>query len=363
MKKIVKLALLIIFIDPVNWCLAQQHIKNVIIITTDGFRWQEVFTGVDRSLAASKRFNQGDSAEIFKKYGDISPEISRAKILPFIWGTIAKQGQIYGNRNAGNLMNVANPYWFSYPGYNEILTGFPDVQVNSNNYKNNPNQSLLDFLSRKDAYKGRVAAYASWNAFDRILNKPGANFPVVAAFEKTGGEHPSVKEELINKMLAGSYKPFGDEECLDVFTHYGAMEYMQQHKPRVMFIGYGETDEWAHAGKYYDYLNAAHQVDQWLNDIWTYIQSDPFYKDQTALLITTDHGRGSAAEWTSHGPKIVGADQIWFALIGPGIAARGEIRNTSQNYQKQLAQTIAALLGTKFTAEHPVADQINIPVK
>jgi len=363
MKRIINLLLLVASMLIGDTALAQQRVKNVIIITTDGFRWQEVFTGVDRMLATHKKFSQGDSAEIFKKYWDENAEIGRAKVLPFIWGTIAKQGQVYGNRGAGNLMNVANPYWFSYPGYNEILTGFPDVQVNSNNYKNNPNQNLLDFLSKQPAYKGKVAAYASWDAFDRIFNKPAAKFPVIAAFEKTGGEHPSVKEGFMNKMLADSYKPFGYDECLDVFTHYGALEYLQQHKPRVMFIGYGETDEWAHAGRYYDYLNAAHQVDQWLNDIWNYIQSDPFYKDQTALIITTDHGRGTANEWTSHGPKVAGADQIWFALMGPGIAAKGEMKDASQNYQKQLAQTVATLLGTKFTADHPVADQINIPVK
>jgi hypothetical protein len=364
MKRIIKLLLIVLFINPISWCLAQQqHIKNVIIITTDGFRWQEVFNGIDRSLATHKRFSQGDSTEILKKYWDQNSEVSRAKILPFIWGTIAKQGQIYGNRNAGNLMNTANTYWFSYPGYNEILTGYPDALVNSNGYKNNPNQNLLEFLNKQPAFKGKVAAYASWDAFDRIFNKPRAGFPVIAAFEKMGGEHPNTKEALMNKMLTDSYKPFGNEECLDVFTHYGAMEYMQQHKPRVMFIGYGETDEWAHSGKYHDYLNAAHQVDQWLSDIWAYIQSDPFYKDQTALVITTDHGRGLSNEWTSHGPKIVGADQMWFAIMGPGVAAKGEVKEPMQNYQKQLAQTIAHLLGTKFIAEHPVGDAINIPLK
>jgi hypothetical protein len=363
MKMTVRFLLLMALFNPVNWCLAQPHVKNVIFIVTDGFRWQEVFNGADRLLATHKKFSQGDSVEIRKKYGGESPEISRAKILPFIWGTVAAQGQIYGNRSTGNLMNVANPYWFSYPGYNEMLTGYPDVQVNSNNYKNNPNQSLLAFLNKQSAFKGKVATYASWDAFDRIFNKPGADFPVIAAFEKNGGEHPNPKETLINKMLADSYRPFGDDECLDVFTHYGAMEYMQQHKPRVMFIGYGETDEWAHAGKYYDYLNAAHQVDQWLSDIWAYIQSDPFYKDQTALVITTDHGRGTGNEWTSHGAKISGSDQIWFAVMGPGVAAAGEVKAPMQNYQKQLAQTVASLLGMKFTTDHPVADAIAIPLK
>jgi hypothetical protein len=355
-----KTLLLAVFVGASTICNAQQRIKNVIVVVTDGFRWQEFFNGADRQLATSKKFSQGDSAAMLKKYWDSDSKISRTKVLPFIWGTIAKKGQIYGNRNTGNLMNTANPYWFSYPGYNEILTGYPDIAVNSNDYKANPNVTVLEYLNKQPAFKGKVAAYASWDAFDRIFNKERARFPVVAAFENTGGAHPTTKEKLLNTMLANSYRPFNDDECLDVFTHYEAMEYLKEHKPRVMFIGYGETDEWAHAGKYYSYLNAAHQVDKWLSDLWGYIQSDPNYKDQTALVITTDHGRGLGDEWTTHGAKVKGASEMWVAIMGPGIAAKGEVTAPMQNYQQQIAQTVASLLGTKFIAEHPVADKLDL---
>lgn len=358
--KAIKPLLALCFISY-NFCYAQPQIKNVIIVTTDGFRWQEVFNGANHELAVSKKFSQGDSAVILQKYWDKDPEASRAKLLPFMWGTIAKQGQIYGNRAFGNYMNTANPYWFSYPGYNEIFTGYPDVQVNSNDFKNNPNETVLEYLNKQNKFKGRVAAYGAWDAFDKIFNKPRAGFPVVAAFEKTGGQKPTEKEKLLNAMLADSYKPWGKDECLDVFTHYEAMEYLKNNKPRVLYIGYGETDEWAHAGNYRSYLDAARQVDQWLSDLWIYVQHDPFYKNQTALIITTDHGRGENNEWTSHGKSIKGANEMWFAVMGPGIAAKGEMKQPMQNYQQQLAQTIASLLGVKFVAGHPVADKINIP--
>jgi hypothetical protein len=48
-------------------------------------------------------------------------------------------------------------------------------------------------------------------------------------------------------------------ECLDVFTHCAAIEELNKNKPRVLYIAYGETDEWAHSGKYRSYLDAAHQ--------------------------------------------------------------------------------------------------------
>lgn len=66
--------------------------------------------------------------------------------MPFFWGTLAKQGQIYGNRALDNKVDNANPYWFSYPGYSEILTGHVDTLINSNDYPPNPHTNILEFL-------------------------------------------------------------------------------------------------------------------------------------------------------------------------------------------------------------------------
>jgi hypothetical protein len=37
---------------------AQDKDQKLIIITTDGFRWQEVFNGMDKPIALDKRFHQ-----------------------------------------------------------------------------------------------------------------------------------------------------------------------------------------------------------------------------------------------------------------------------------------------------------------
>ncbi|HEU4574743.1 MAG TPA: alkaline phosphatase family protein [Chitinophagaceae bacterium] len=339
---------------------AQQKIENLIIITTDGFRWEEVYRGMDSAIANKAQYNQGDSLGIYRRYWSNDAAERRKKLLPFFWSTIVQKGQLYGNRDFGNKINNANPYWFSYPGYNEIMTGYPDSAVNSNDYPPNPNENLLEFLNRQPAFKNKVAAFGAWEAFDRILNERRSGFPVVSAFDACGGIHPSEKEKLINSLLNDSYKPFGTGECLDVFTHYEAMEYLKNKKPKVLYIAYGETDEWAHHGHYRDYLDAAHQVDAWIQDIWNYIQNDPVYRNKTALFITTDHGRGdlNKDEWTSHGSSIQDAYQIWFAVLAPGLPAKGERKQNEQYYQKQFAQTMAKLIGCHFTADHPVGEEI-----
>ena len=335
---------------------AQQKIENLIVVTTDGLRWQEVFGGMDSSIAVKEKFNQKDSNEIFKNYWHESGEQRRQLLLPFFWNTIAKKGQVYGNRLAGNYVNTANPFRFSYPGYNEIFTGYPDTSVNSNDHPANKNVNVLEYVNKLPAFKGKVAAFTAWNAFNRILNEERSGFPVVAAFDTMPGKNLTPQQRLINQMLLNSYKPWHQGECLDVFTHYLAMEHLKTAKPKVLYISYGETDEWAHAGQYRDYLNATNQVDKWLEELWSFIQASPTYKNKTALLITVDHGRGPGDEWTNHWTDVAGADEIWFALLAPDLPAKGELKTSMQLYQQQLAQTMANLLGVQFKPQHPVAE-------
>jgi hypothetical protein len=339
---------------------AQRPAENIIIITTDGLRWQEVFKGMDSALANNPKFNQDDSLYVYREYWHNDEKERRKKLMPFLWSIIEAKGQIYGNRTLGNKVDNANPYWFSYPGYSEIMTGYADTAINSNGFPPNPNTTVLEFLHRQPNFKGKVAAFGAWNAFDRILNEQRSGIPVISAFDSVGGKKPTANEKLINAMLKDSYRPWLDGECLDIFTHYAALEWLKVRKPKVLYIAYGETDEWAHSGMYRSYLDAARQVDAWIRELWTYIQTDPQYRNKTSLFITVDHGRGDTKkeEWTSHSNKIEGANEIWFALAGPGVPAGGEIKTKTQLFQKQFAQTIAKWLGFIFKADHPVAEHI-----
>jgi bisphosphoglycerate-independent phosphoglycerate mutase (AlkP superfamily) len=139
-----------------------------------------------------------------------------------------------------------------------------------------------------------------------------------------------------------------------------AREYLKEYKPKVLYIAFDETDDFAHAGMYDQYLGSAHAEDAMIRDIWNTIQSIPQYKDKTTLLVTVDHGRGDKvkANWQHHGSRIEDAHEIWMAVMGPDTKPLGEVKTSMQWYQKQLAATMAQLLGMKFTANHPVAEPI-----
>jgi len=64
-------------------------------------------------------------------------------------------------------------------------------------------------------------------------------------------------------------------------------------------------------------------------------------------------------EWKHHGEKIKDAGQIWIAAIGPDTPARGEMTIKDLLYQRQIATTIAAILGLEFKPGHPVLKPIS----
>src|SRR3989454_2038856 len=197
---------------------AQTYVENIVIITTDGFRWQDVFTGMDSAIAVNKKFNEGDSAFIFSQYWDPDVKKRRAKLLPFLWSGFAANGQLYGNRLIGNNVDNSNPYWFSYPGYSEIFCGFVDTAINSNDYPNNPHTNVLEFIHEQIRIPGSVAAFCAWDAFERILNEERSKIPVVSAFEECGGSRPSASETHLNVTVKDSYKPCSIRACFDVCT-------------------------------------------------------------------------------------------------------------------------------------------------
>jgi hypothetical protein len=333
--------------------------ENIFIITLDGLRWQELFSGADSALITHKDYVKNPEG-LKKRFWAPTPLERREKLMPFFWSTIANEGQLYGNRKFGNHVDCTNTMWFSYPGYNEILTGRADDQrINSNDKIDNPNITVLEYLNKQAAFKGKVAAFGSWDVFPFIVNEKRSGIPVNAGYENLKGPSLTEREVLLNE-LQDALPKFWEGVRMDGFTHYYALEHLKKHKPKVMFIAYGETDDFAHGGKYDEYLKSARQTDEFIRQLWLWTQSHPQYKGKTTFIITTDHGRGTVPldTWRSHGSKIEGTGQIWLAVLGPDTPAKGEVKEPGQYYQNQVAQTAASMLGVSFSEESDVGEAI-----
>ncbi|HEU4470680.1 MAG TPA: hypothetical protein VFR58_06340 [Flavisolibacter sp.] len=334
-----------------------QEAGNVFIITTDGFRWQEVFSGADSILINDPAYVK-DTALLRQFFWHADPVERRKKLMPFFWTVIADQGQLYGNRNFSNKVNVKNLYKISYPGYSELLTGYADPVPVFNTPTYNRYTSVLEHLNRQPEFQGKVAAFSSWNIFPFILNAEANRIRINSGYQQLEGRDTG--SMLINRVQDSILHKTNTRH--DLLTYMAAREYIQRHHPRVVFLGFGQTDDFAHQGQYDMYLQQAGNFDRMIAELWYYVQTDPFYKDNTTFIITTDHGRGSKpSRWSKHNVFTKGSGEIWLALIGQAIEPMGEIKKRQKIYQNQLAATIASLLGEQFLPRHPVAAAMPVP--
>ena len=319
----------------------EKNDTKVILITLDGFRWQELFTGADSLLVTNKNYVQ-DTDFLKKSFWRDTPKERREALMPFFWGKVATMGQLHGNRTLGSKVNLTNSMWFSYPGYNEILTGAADdARITSNDKMNNPNTTILELYNNTSEGKGKVAAFGSWDVFPYIINEERSGVPVNAGYEKAIGDDLSEREKMLNDIQRQA-PVIWESVRLDVFTHNYALEEMKKNHPKLLYISYGETDDFAHGGFYDFYLQAANRTDAMIKELWEYAQQDEFYKDQTVFLITTDHGRGTEPleTWKGHGSQVKGAGQVWFVTFGKAVAPKGEVTRDEQLYSNQIAPTI-----------------------
>ncbi len=295
--------------------------KHVIIVTLDGLRWQEVFRGADARILDKRKYVS--DIHSVSHFDAPSHDDRRRLLMPFLWNVIARRGQIYGNRSLGSKVHCENRHHLSYPGYNELLAGYEDARISSNRLVDNRNSTVLDFVNSLDRYRGKVAVFSSWDAFAWIVPKRTSS-PYVEC-------------------------PPPGEQYPDSVTFRRAWEYLQEEKPSLMMISFLETDDHGHGGRYGKYLEAANDADRRIGLLWELVQSLPEYRDQTTLIITTDHGRGKWPHiWTRHRRLSPGSGQVWFAVMGPDTPAFGEMRVATKLFLAQLAGTVGVFLGVDY---------------
>jgi hypothetical protein len=330
--------------------------RNVVLIVSDGLRWQEIFTGADATLLNEKDGGIWDKEQdLRREFWRTDPNERRKALFPFLWGTVAARGQIFGNQARGSIARVTNGLAFSYPGYNEMLTGHPDARINSNEFGPNPNISVYEWLNTLPDLHGHVAVYATWETFKDIFNVHRSQLPLHVGWDLPYQAPLNPRQALLNQLYQTTTR-MDDEDVYDAFLQIPLLDSLAKDQPRVLFVGYGETDNWAHAGRYDLVLHSAHLFDHFVEQLWNTLQRLPAYRDQTTFIITTDHGRGSGSvEWKEHGVEQKGSENIWIAVLGPDTRALGERSQVAEVHQAQIAATVAALLGKNYRQAVPAA--------
>jgi len=330
--------------------------RNVVLIVSDGLRWQEVFTGADPTLLNEAHGGIWDKEEdLRREFWRADGAERRRALLPFLWGTVAVRGQIFGNQKLGSIARVTNGKAFSYPGYNEMLTGHPDARIDSNEFGPNPNISVLEWLNTLPEFHGKVSVHATWATFKNILNVARSHLPLQVGWDLPYHGNLTPPQQLLTRLYETTTR-LDDEDLYDAFLQVPLLDSLDKQQPRVLFVGYGETDNWAHSGRYDLVLHSAHAFDGYVRELWERLQALPAYRDSTTFIITTDHGRGSGpVEWKEHGVEQKGSEDIWIAVMGPDTPSLGERRQIAEVHQAQIAATVAAFLGKDYPHAVPAA--------
>jgi hypothetical protein len=315
--------------------------EYVFLVTADGLRHQEVFTGVDSRLMTEQgREESGIESleELRHEFWDDDPAARREKLMPFFWRELSREGIVLGDAR------VKNPHHFSYPGYAEILNGQPLAEIASNDTVFSPRETLLEYVKRKRGLSGhQVAAFASWHVFNWItMREDGAIF-CNAGYEGLGLPRFTERSRLLDRLQFEMRTPW-DSVRHDSVTLGLALDYVEQYRPTLFYLSLGEMDDWAHDRRYDRTIRSIRAFDDALRELWSYLQSTEPYRGRTTLVVTTDHGRGRTADdWTSHGDDVPGSDEIWIGVFGPDTPNRGEIQ-TAGATQSNIAATILELL-------------------
>lgn len=299
---------------------AQEPPAHVVLVTIDGLRWEDLFRGADPALVT----DPADRA----RYVDV-PDRAQA-LAPFLL-SFAQHGALIGDRDNGSCARVANAFWFSYPGYAEILAGRPNPRARSNQAIPNQDVTVLERLARRPEFAGQVRAFAEWYVVPSILNVERSGIPVFVTPDREAPHDPQV--------MAAARAIFSDF-------------------PRAAWIALGDTDNRAHEGDYPAYLRAASDADNFLRELWQAIEANPRTAGRTTLIVTSDHGRGvsSRNRWRGHGSgrwrsvvvpglRRQGSDAIFIAVRGPGVVPASAYTMENCATAGQVAATLLTSVG------------------
>lgn len=336
-------------VSLVRWNVCAQPAKHVIVVTLDGFRWQEIFSGADSNLLINPSF-VNDTSLCKALYEGTDENERRRKLMPFLWSYIQQHGQIWGNRRYLNHVEVENQSNISFAGYRELFSGQIDRSIQTNRTRKYKPWMISDFLAMQDSARGNVALFGSWNKLASVFQPDSGNGIVCSLSNSETGAVAWTDAQT------SVYDPVGEMRS-DAVTFQLALQALKKYKPRFCYIGFGESDMDAHQHAYDRYLLHATQVDQMLAMLWVFVQSDTSFNGRTLLVFTTDHGRGSRPRnWFKHGQLVPASGETWMALLGQGIHPLGERKDPGLITAVQLASTIAYWLGFPIMNNPEVAE-------
>ncbi len=271
---------------------------NVILLTLDGVRLNEVFQGIDPRITG---------------------EASRL-IMSSLSGPLSNEGVLLGDRT-NTFVHVSNSVSLSLPGYQNIFIGHP-TRCLTNHCHSVQSETFPEKLVRTlHLDRLSLAGFASWGALANAFeHKKGATFfnAALTPVDLNDPVHQKINQEQINDIPSWNQEvEFGAR--FDKYTFAHGLHFLKTHHPRFLYIGLLDADEYGHRNDYDSYVKMLQQYDFWIQELIETLKNSGEYGKNTLLIVTTDHGRGGLpSTWKRHGILHPHSRQIWMYVWGKG---------------------------------------------
>jgi len=304
---------------------------EVVLVTLDGSRYREIFEGTDGELA--------------KRHGLPEARWQTAELLTPNLHRLIEAGAALGAPQTGEAISASGPNFVSLPGYSEIFTGRRVTGCSNNDCRGTLSQSIADAVA--DAPKAcSSAVVTSWPDIARVAAR--SERVAVSAGRHAGDtrwrfEGGGAVGSALRRAESQSPWPGHGDFRRDRFTAELAVALLAADAPSFLFVGFGETDEFGHLDDYAGYLDALHEADQHIGELWAVLERHRAEGVRTALLVTADHGRGSG--FRDHGLPYPESARVWLVAAGSEIPARGRVASPVARRLADIAPTLRLLFG------------------
>jgi hypothetical protein len=283
---------------------------NIVLVTLDGVRWQEIFEGADAALATGAALPR----EGLTRASELTPNLHRL---------FFDEGVVLGDPRLGEGVFASGPRFVSLPGYLEIMTGAPSG-CGGNDCSPDVHWTIAEEIGYRTGTHGDgVAVFSSWERVARTI--PGEDLLLRAG--------RGSRDEAPPYPGSGAYRP-------DHGTAALAVEHLVRHRPRFLWVALGDTDEWAHKHDYRGYVEALRFADAFVGELAAHLATMGEYGTRTTLMVTTDHGRDE--NFADHGGAASAG--VWLMARGGPVQKRGVAAPTKRRYLRDIAPTISAIL-------------------
>jgi Type I phosphodiesterase / nucleotide pyrophosphatase len=318
----------------------------VVLVVLDGVRWQEVFGGVDhalaRQLAANSAYLAGPRA-----------------LMPNLQRMLDSSAVAIGAPGHGAEMVTGGTQRISLPSYREIFTGKVDATCLSNDCPRPPGRTVADDVYDADG-PGEVAVVASWPNIARAASAQPSRF-VLSTGRKLVEQRDVLRADdvvasLLDAGAHGAAFPGEGDYRPDALTERIALRYLAVGRPRFLFVGLGDADEYGHRNDYQGYLDALHEADDFLGQLAATLDAMGPRGRHTTVIVTTDHGR--ASNFRDHGPWHPESGRVWLVASGGDVRGRGLLAAPRRHALTDIAPTVRALLGIGGGDGEPIPEVV-----